>query len=332
MLVVSGALTSCWRPRTTSRGRPGPPPPTAPPTTEPTAPPDELHKTIAYGPYEIPAASSSHMGMVENHIALGVERPCNDCYITGMQADLVTEDGTSVNIADGLWLHHVVMHDFSKRDLTCAGTSLGVLGQRFFSSGNERSPVKSLGRYGYAQPGTSGVWNLVYDLMNMTAQARTVKVAITYDYVPISTPGYRAMTPIWLDINQCGNSEQPAQEGAYSYNYSLTSEWSGKLIGIGGHIHDGGTNLTIARNGQVFCDSKATYGGSPSYIEHGNSLNMPGLGHIARMSRCQGTAENPVTTIVPGDTIDLVAYYDSNAHTQMAHPVMGIAIGYFDLG
>src|SRR5262245_15823180 len=101
--------------------------------------------------------------------------------------------------------------------------------------------------------------------MNLTAQARDVYITVTYDYVPSSTPGIKDATPIWLDINQCGNSERPAKTGQYSYDYSFTMPRSGKLLAIGGHLHDGGTNITIAQNGRVVCDSVATYGGNPEY-------------------------------------------------------------------
>jgi hypothetical protein len=246
-----------------------------------------------------------------------------------MQAGLETPDGANANVDRGLWLHHMVMADSAKQDLTCPGRGPGLLGQRFFSSGNERSPVASEGPFGYPQ-GTNSSWNLIYDLMNMTSQVRRVGITVTFEYVPLSTPGIKPMTPLWLDINQCANSERPAQTGQYSYSYSLTSQWTGKLIGIGGHLHDGGTHVTISTNGKVVCDSKATYGGTPAYVEGANSTHMPGMGHISDMSRCHGTEANPVTAIKPGDKIDLVAYYDANAHMQMGtHPVMGIAIGYF---
>jgi hypothetical protein len=330
LLALSGTLTSCRPPQpggaTPTTATPGATPTTAPPAVQQT-------RTLRYGPYTVPAAQGSEMGMLKNRLAFGVARPCNDCYITGMQANLITPDGETVNIDDGLWLHHIVMADVTKEDLTCSRVEgQGILGQRFFSSGNERSPIKPQGPYGYAQPGSGAYWTLLYDLMNMTAEARSVYVTMTYDFVPISTPGYRAMTPMLLDIAPCTNSEQPARPGVFTYNYSLTSRWTGQLIGIGGHLHDGGVNLTIAKNGQVFCDSRATYGGDPAYVEGSNSLHMPGMVHLSKMSICHRTAAGPVTTIVPGDRIDLAANYDMTNQHGDGHPVMGIAIGYLDLG
>jgi hypothetical protein len=286
---------------------------------------------VRYGPYTVPAASGSTMGMLENKIAGNVERPCSDCYITGMRATLLDPSGTVVNVDDGLWLHHMVMFDQSKQDLTCPGRGPGLLGQRFFSSGNERTPTDGITGYGYPQ-GANARWNLIYDLMNMTAQPANVTIRVDYDFVPLTTPGIRPMTPIWLDINQCGNSEKPALEGKFTYEYTLTSQWTGKLLGIAGHLHDGGINVAISKNGQQVCDSRATYGGTPEYIEGPNSLHMPGMAHISKMALCRGTTANPVTSMVPGDTVHLAANYDMTQHHADGHPVMGIAIGYWDLG
>jgi hypothetical protein len=316
MVGVSASLAGC-------RPRNPPPPPASPAGTV----------TLRYGPFAVPAATPTKMGMIENAFARNIPRPCDDCYITGMDAALITADGQPANVAQGLWLHHMVMFDKAREDLTCGrGTFLGGLGlgQRFFSSGNERTGFHPGGRYGY-KLGPADEWTLLYDLMNMTAQVEQVYITVTYDYVPASTPGYRGVTPLWLDVNQCINSEKPAKSGQYSYEYKVASPLAGPLLHIGGHVHDGGTHLTIQHNGQLICDVVATYGGSPDYIEGGNSLDMPGMPHISSMSLCKGTADQPVASVRTGDELKLTAYYDSNAHMQMGtEPVMGISIGYFD--
>jgi hypothetical protein len=318
VLVLSAGLTGCQRPPT---GGGGPVTPTKPATT-----------TIKYGPYTIPAATSAEkMGMIHNNIAANVARPCNNCYITGMQAGLLTAaDNQEANVDKGLWLHHMVMFDSSKQDVTCPGVGVGALGQRFFSSGNERTPTKAGGPYGFKQ-GTNASWTLIYDLMNMNAQAKQVYITVTYDYVPLDTPNMVEITPVWFDINQCSTSERPAKTGQYSYEWGTKASKPGRLIGIGGHLHDGGTNLTLTQNGQLVCDSRATYGGDPKFIEPASSMHMPGMGHISKMSLCQGTRDNPVISFATGDELKITAYYDADAHMQMGtDPIMGIAIGYVD--
>lgn len=310
---LSASLVSCTRPPTTppGGGQPG-------------------TKTVRYGPFTVPAAAPGRMGMLSNNLAFNVEKPCSDCYITRMQAGLVNPDGTTANVDQGLWLHHMVMFDSAKQDLTCPGTGVGLLGQRFFSSGNERTAVDGLDGYGY-RIGANDSWTLIYDLMNMTAERKPVYITVSFDYIPATTPGIKELTPMWLDINQCGTSERPAKTGQYSYGYTWRATRPGRLLGIAGHIHDGGTHLTIEHNGQLVCDSKAGYGG-PAYTEGPGSVDMPGMAHLSSMTICRGSAAQPVATIRTGDQIQLTAFYDSNAHMQMGdEPVMGIAVGYLDM-
>jgi hypothetical protein len=306
-------------------------------------PPGGTATAVLYGPWTVPAANPAAgghhggMGMLENQFAVGVQKPCTNCFLTGMQANLIdAATGESLNIDDGLWLHHMVMFNGAKTDLTCNANTSGIigrlgLGQRFFSSGNERTPTRPDGLYGYPV-GANDRWSLIYDLMNTTAQPRSVKIVVNFTWVPDTMPGYRPVTPVWLDINQCNNSQKPAQTGQYSYNYVWTAPQNAKLIGIGGHLHDGGDKLTVTRGNEWICVISPTYGLDPAFIEGRNSLSMPGMPHISAMSRCQGTREKPVATVKAGDQFTLTAYYDSNKHMQMGtEPVMGIAIGYFDM-
>jgi hypothetical protein len=64
--------------------------------------------------------------------------PCNDCLITWMQAGLEFADGTTANAEAGMWLHHAVFSNVKRRDVVCP---MKRHGDRFFASGNERTPV-----------------------------------------------------------------------------------------------------------------------------------------------------------------------------------------------
>ena len=101
-------------------------------------------KTVRYGPFTIPAATSAaDPGMVHNKLLFGVARPCVDCHITGFKPDLVYADGTRANMDSGPMLHHMVLTSQWRSDATCAGSWLGLAGERFFASGNERTPSAS---------------------------------------------------------------------------------------------------------------------------------------------------------------------------------------------
>jgi hypothetical protein len=60
-----------------------------------------------------------------------------------MRADLRYPDGRQANWSNDAQLHHMVLINSSRRDVTC-GT-----GQRFFASGDERTVVPTVGNFGY---------------------------------------------------------------------------------------------------------------------------------------------------------------------------------------
>jgi hypothetical protein len=109
----------------------------------------EYTKTVRYGPYTIPAGSMDMPGMVHNKLSFAVQRPCLDCFITSFKPDLVYGDGTRANMDTGPMLHHAVFTSQFRSDATCGNTWLGLAGERFFGSGNERTPVKFPSGYGY---------------------------------------------------------------------------------------------------------------------------------------------------------------------------------------
>lgn len=91
---------------------------------------------ISYGPYKVPSMHDHNemRGYSEPSTTL----PCNDCLITWMQAGLEFADGTTANAEAGMWLHHAVFSNVKRRDVVCP---MKRHGDRFFASGNERTPV-----------------------------------------------------------------------------------------------------------------------------------------------------------------------------------------------
>ena len=103
-------------------------------------------KTIDYGPYTIPAGNGDphdheNMGHLENKIVTNVAKPCTGCTIIGVTPDLVYTDGTRATVSNGPMLHHAMFaaQSSGKSDVTCPGKGPGLLGERFFASGDERT-------------------------------------------------------------------------------------------------------------------------------------------------------------------------------------------------
>jgi hypothetical protein len=89
---------------------------------------------LRYGPYKAPPFSEDS-GMKEFQ-DMDAEKPCMDCMLIGIQAGLEYPNGSYANSNTGMWLHHIVLYDFGRKDVACPD-----LPYRFFASGNERTPL-----------------------------------------------------------------------------------------------------------------------------------------------------------------------------------------------
>lgn len=233
--------------------------------------------TRDYGPYTIPAGNGDPhdhdaMGHIDNQIAFNVQKPCSGCTLIAVTPDLRYTDGTKATIDGGPMLHHAMFsaQGGGKADTTCAGTTVGMLGQRFFATGDERTPIDLTALpYGY-KIGNSEQWNMVYDLMNWATTSKTVRIRMTFKYATGADATARVgVKPVWLDANQCSlNSYISVPNGLSDTHYDWTVNAPGKIVAAAGHIHDHGINIELTNEstgGSLICDSVAGYGG-PGYV------------------------------------------------------------------
>lgn len=287
-------------------------------------------KTIEYGPYTIPAGGGDPhdhdtMGTITNKIVSNIAKPCTGCTIIGITPDLVYENGTKANLDTGPMLHHAMFSAQSsgKSDVTCAGKGPGLLGERFFASGNERTAVDLTSLpYGY-KVNSSETWNMVFDLMNWETTSKKVKIKVTWKYATGSDHTSRsALRPVWLDIAQCTlNSYYSPGFGLQDAHYDWKSTIGGKLIAAAGHIHDHGVNIEVTNKTageSLLCNSVAGYGG-PGYE------TPDGRKHVSSMGVCTG---NPIATVTKGDTLRLHSIYNIPEGHHTVEDAMGIAIIY----
>lgn len=290
-------------------------------------------KTIDYGPYTIPPGNGdphdhAGMGAITNQIVNNISKPCTGCSIIGVTPQLVYENGTVANITDGPMLHHAMFaaQSSGKADVTCAGKGPGLLGERFFASGNERTAIdlQSL-PYGYKVNSTE-TWNMVFDLMNWATTSKTVKIRMTWKYATGTDHTSRAaVRPVWLDVAQCTlNSYYSPGFGLSDTHYDWSASFGGKVIAAAGHIHDHGVNIEVTNKSageSLICNSVAGTGGT-GYVTHSD-----GRKHTSSMTVCTG---NPVATIKKGETIRLHSIYNIPEGHHVIEDAMGIALVYIN--
>ena len=187
-------------------------------------------KVVRYGPFTIPGETMTDPGMIHNQLKFGVARTCTDCFITAFTPDLVYTDGTRANMDTGPMLHHAVWTSQFRSDATCSGTLLGLAGERFFATGNERTAISFPAGYGYRVRWYDS-WNMLVDLMNHSESSKTVYVQVTYTLQP-SWESVKPLKPVWLDIDQCGDSEYSIPAGYSDTHWTWNVNVPGKVVGM----------------------------------------------------------------------------------------------------
>jgi hypothetical protein len=91
---------------------------------------------IRYGPFTVPPISVDS-GMKKWAVPV-TQKPCTDCLITWIRAGLEYPNGTVANADTGLWLHHTTFSNTEATSIVCPQARLGDI---FFASGNERTPI-----------------------------------------------------------------------------------------------------------------------------------------------------------------------------------------------
>jgi len=290
-------------------------------------------KTIDYGPYTIPAGNGdphdhAEAGMIANKIVQNIAKPCTGCTLIGVTPDLVYENGSKANITEGPMLHHAAFmaQSSGKVDATCGNSGPGLLGERFFAAGNERTAVdlQSL-PYGY-KVNSSETWNMVVDLMNWETTSKTVKVRMTWKYATGTDHTSRAsLRPVWLDADGCSmDSLITVPNGLSDTHRDWKTTFGGKLIAAAGHIHDHGVNIEVTNKSAgeaLLCNSVAGYGGA------GYETHLDGRKHVSSMGVCTG---NPIASITKGNTLRLHGIYNVPAGHHLIEDAMAIALLYIN--
>jgi len=284
------------------------------PRLEASSPKDDAKRTtIAYGTYSV---SSTKM-LSTTKFAQG---PCKagGCFVTAMQATIRYPDKTEANIDSNAWLHHIALFG--------TGGGQGSL----WACGNERPTLRlnTGSKYGLDFPTN---FMMLIDLMTEEVKPKTLTLELTYEWVPKSTPGYKAATMYWLTIG-----EPSAKSGIYSFkSQSSRVGYSGKLLYAIGHMHDGGSDMRLFVNGKLVCKSIMHYNLRPGYTPpggaggmahggHSNVVNVPGeiknvsggggMEHISDPGACTDFGSVSV-----GDSLTSEAWYDAIAHPLMEH-------------
>jgi len=242
------------------------------------------------------------------------------------------ENGIVANVDTGAWLHHIVLVAAGQKDGMCPGQAASFGGRRIYNGGNERVPIRMNSRMKYGLDLQNARLTGQGEVMSESSKPITVYMTMLFEWVPKSTPGYRAALDNYVDVTNCGFSSFPARTGVYTKKGNpWTMKENAHLLFATGHVHDGGVKVELLQNGKVACSSKQLYANRRGGFVEPNSgsviksMVMPTGTHISDNAVCKDFG-----TVKKGDIMQVVAYYDSDTHVQMKtskgglEPQMGI--------
>jgi hypothetical protein len=264
-----------------------------------------VNATYTLGPFNL--APAGQPGSESEASQANIPRPPGGFGLKTMDFDLVDGSGTPIPHS-AAHLHHVVLSNPARTSQTCG------YAERFAGAGSERTPMSLPGPYAY-MVGSTERWNALWHVMNTGDTALEVYIQYKVGYQPGATAANtRAVTPFFLDVTGCGNSEYdvPGNGGAgsvHTLSRSWTVPWDGYLVSAGGHLHGGGIDIALRDEASgLECRMVAQYG-------HSHPHDSPGS-----ITRC------PIHVQVDGGAqYSVVSRYDNS---QPHQDVMGIVLAY----
>jgi hypothetical protein len=195
----------------------------------------DKHEMVAkLGPLNLPA-NTDHMAMAQPAPQFLVVP--FDGWITAYHPSLVDDAG---NKLPGRMLHHVAFWNTNRSDFLCPNKE-----EHIFGAGGEMNDWPALPGIGYRvhKGDRIRVTTMVH---NPTDQSyASAWLVVRMEYQPESA-GLKSVYPAWFDVKKCGDSSFPIPAGGASLNAEIPVNFSGRLLGVGGHMHDYGEQLALS--------------------------------------------------------------------------------------
>ena len=207
---------------------------------------------VTAGPFRLPAMDP-HMNMADMapNDVMPFAWPV-DGYLRGFSVRM--RDAAGDSLPRDI-LHHLIGVNFDRRQLVYPAV------ERIFGWGAETEPVEL--------PASMGVPMHVGEKLGMYAMfhnetGKDIDAAyleVTLLYTPTKDHDVLSVMPFYVDVNNHigGVTTFDVPPGKSSHSYEFELPIPGKLVGIGGHLHDYGSSLELqdATNGKVLARLKA---------------------------------------------------------------------------
>ena len=261
--------------------------------------------TLRIGPMPLPA-NTSHMKMPQPPDLVWTIPMTG--WLLAYHPKLVDAAGNSV---PGTVLHHVAFWNENRSDFLCPNKE-----EHIFGAGGELTDWAQIPGFGYRVEKGDQI-RIETMIHNPTATSyEKVFLEISIPYADDATPApVKNAYPAWMDVASCENSGYDLPPGASKKTGTVPVKYSGILLGVGGHMHDYGQQLTLE-------DSTAK---DPVAVL---PAKTDAQGHLVSI---------PVVTFfqtggyhfAAGDNLTITATYNNPTGKLLRDGAMGIVVGYF---
>ncbi len=261
--------------------------------------------TLRIGPMHLPA-NTSHMKMPQP-ADLVWTIPMSG-WILAYHPKIVDSYGAAV---PGTVLHHVAFWNENRSDFLCPNKE-----EHIFGAGGELTDWASIPGFGYRVEKGDQI-RIETMIHNPTPTSyEQVFLEISIPYLDDATPApVKSFYPAWIDVGVCGNSSYDLPPGPSKKVGSVPLKYSGILLGVGGHMHDYGQQLTLESS-----SAKEPVATLPARVdEQGHLLGIP----VVTFFQTGGLR------LSAGDKLTVTSTYNNPTGKLLRGGAMGIVVGYF---
>lgn len=261
--------------------------------------------TVRLGPLNLPA-HSDHMQVAQPPDQV-LEIPL-DGWLTAYHPRLTGAQGQTL---PARMLHHVAFWNTERSDFLCPNKE-----EHIFGAGGEMNDWPAQPGIGYRvhKGERIRVSTMFHNPTATSYPDAYLEIKVEYRRAGEGQP-LLSVYPTWFDVMECGNSGYDLAAGPNHRTGTFRLNFSGKLLGVGGHLHDYGRGLQLKNVSRGETVASLT----PKTDTQGQILNMPVVLFTDRGGY----------PLQKGEEIQVSADYDNPTGKPLPEGAMGIVVGYF---
>lgn len=264
--------------------------------------------TVRVGPVNLPA-HTDHMAIAQPPVFF-LTIPF-DGWLTAFHPRLANAHGHSL---PNKLLHHAAFYDTERTDFLCPKRE-----EHIFGAGSEMNDWPVIPGFGYrVKKGDRIRISTMFanpTVKNYPEAFFEVRIRYVVAQATAADPTLKDIYPAWFDVMGCGNSGYDLPPGQSTRTGEFKLRFSGRLLGVGGHLHDYGEWLVLKDS----TTNETIASLAPKLDPSGRIFSIP----VTLFADRGGFA------VHRGDLLEVTDAYNNPTGKSLPGSAMGIVVGYF---